>query len=194
MANWSFIAPDLVGAWIWISSKDVNPVPNTSACRVDPHSGRGIIELVQWLIVLVYVGALFVFAGQEASSAGFTSQLLAKWLPQLTNAQIRSYVVVVRKTGHVVAYGLLTLMVYYAALKTSKSRKGALLFAIGFAFLVAFLDERYQRRMPHRTGSWLDVAIDGLGIGLVAISILVGTRMKNKQYVEVMEDVEDKSR
>ncbi len=145
------------------------------------------------MIVLVYVGALFVFAGQEASSAGFTSQLLAKWLPQLTSAQIRSYVVVVRKTGHVVAYGLLTLMVYYAALKTSKSRKGALLFAIGFAFLVAFLDERYQRRMPHRTGSWLDVAIDGLGIGLVAISILVGTRMKNKQYVEVMEDVEDKS-
>ena len=147
--------------------------------------------MIPWLIVLVYVGTLFVYAGHEASSAGFTSSLLAKWLPQLTSTQIKSCVVLLRKTGHVVAYGLLTLMVYYAALKTSKSRKGSLPFAIGFAFLVACLDERYQSRLPHRTGSRYDVAIDGIGIALVTIGILIGIRKKNKQSVEVTEDVEN---
>lgn len=152
---------------------------------------EGETELLQWLIVVVYVVALFVYAGQEASSASFTSKLLAKWLPQLTSAQIKSYVVVLRKAGHVMAYGLLTLLLYCAALKTSKSRRGSLPFAIGVAFLVAFLDELYQRHLPHRTGSRLDVAIDGIGIGLAVLGILVRIWKKNKHNAEVMEDVEN---
>lgn len=147
--------------------------------------------MIWWLLVSVYVTILFIYAGQEISSASHTSELLKRWLPQLTSAQIKSFVFVLRKLGHVVAYGLLTLIVYFAAFKTSKSRKIALPLALVFSLVVACLDERYQSRLSHRTGSRHDVLIDGIGILLVAIGILVGTRRKKRQGMEVMEDVEN---
>lgn len=147
--------------------------------------------MIWWLTVLVYVVALFVYAGREISSASHTGELLKRWLPQLTAAQIKKYVFILRKLGHVGAYGILTTMVYYAAFKTSKSRKRSLPFAIIFALVVASLDERYQSGLPHRTGSRHDVLIDGIGILLATVGILIRENWKNRQNMEVAKDVED---
>jgi VanZ family protein len=147
--------------------------------------------LIQWAIVGVYVLAMFLFAGQDASSAGYTSSLLARWLPHLSAAELRQLVFLARKAVHVVAYAVLTLIVYLAARRTKGLRRVALPFAGGFAFIVAMADEKYQSRLLHRTGTVNDVLIDALGIGVTVLGLWVMIRIK-RQNKEVVEDVEDK--
>lgn len=147
--------------------------------------------LIQWAVVVFYLTAMFFYASHESSSASQTNKLLAKWFPWLSNGEIREYVVILRKTGHVLAYGVLTGIVYAAARKTKWLRNFALPFAMAFSLVVAIIDESYQRRLAYRTGSWWDVAIDGIGIGLVGLGIWLWSRMKQKTNREVLENVED---
>jgi len=65
----------------------------------------------------------------------------------------------------------------------------ALPFALIFALAVAVLDEEYQRRLPYRSGTWSDVLIDGIGIGIVGLGIYLEVRKKKR--FEVSEDVEN---
>lgn len=145
---------------------------------------------MQWALVGVYILAMFLVAGQETSSFSYTSRFFARWLPHLSGSELRQFVLIARKTGHVLAYGLLTLLVYYAARKTKKIKRGALPFATFFALAIAVADERYQSYLHHRTGAFGDVLIDGIGIGLVAIVLWLVARNKgNKEVVE--ENVEN---
>jgi len=91
---------------------------------------RGFVPLVSCNHLCL---AIFIFAGDEISSSTFTAELLAKLLPHLGRAEIREYVVLVRKAGHFLAYGLLTLLVYRAAAKTKGMQRYAL---PGAAFLL----------------------------------------------------------
>lgn len=148
--------------------------------------------MIQWALVGVYVLAMFSFASQEVSSASYTGQLLAKFLPHLSGAELRRYVLLGRKLGHVLAYGLLTLIVYYAALKTKKMRRGALGLAALFAFIVAIADESYQSILHYRSGTLNDVLIDGIGIGVVVVVLWLMEQRRRKQNKEVdEEDVEN---
>jgi len=134
--------------------------------------------------------AMFLFAGQEASSASETGMLLARLFPHLSSAELRQLVLVARKAGHVVAYGLLTVIVYYAARKTKRLSGFALPFAAAFSLLVALADEAYQSRLYYRTGTLQDVLIDGLGIGAAVLGLWLAARIKG-QNKGVAEDVED---
>ena len=134
---------------------------------------------------------MFLFASQEASSASYTNSFLARWLPHLSAAELRQLTLIARKAVHVLAYGVLTLIVYYAGRKTRKMRPIALPLAVVFAFLVAILDEGYQNRLLYRTGSVEDVLIDGLGIAVAALGLWIATRWSKKNK-EVAEDVENK--
>lgn len=134
---------------------------------------------------------MFVFAGQEASSASVTSTLLTRLLPHLSRTEIRQWVLTLRKTGHFFAYALLTILVYYAARKTKKLDRWALPFAVVFAFAVAMADENYQSRLPYRTGTWQDVLIDGLGIGLAVVGIWLSTKMRKESKGVTKEDDKD---
>lgn len=155
--------------------------------------GRGITALIQWAVVGLYVLIMFIFAGQEASSASHTGQFLSRWLPHLSAAEIREYVFMARKAVHVGAYGLLTLLAYWAARRTKKLKRVALPFSIVFAFIVAAGDEGYQSFLHHRTGTIEDVLIDGIGIGVVAAALFFIGRRDNKRNKEVAENVEDES-
>ena len=134
---------------------------------------------------------MFLFAGQEASSASYTNSFLARWLPHLSATELRQLTLVGRKMVHVVAYGFLTLIVYYAGRKTKKLSRRALPLAVGFAFVIALIDEGYQNQLSYRTGSLKDVLFDGLGMAVTALGLWLGTRIRRKRK-EVAEDVEDK--
>lgn len=146
--------------------------------------------MIQWAIVAVYVLAMFLFAGQEASSASQTGRWLAKLLPHLSGAELRELVFAARKIGHVLAYGLLTLLVYYAARKTKRLSRLALPFSVAFSLVVALADETYQSRLYYRTGTLNDVLIDGLGIGAAVLGVWLTARFRGDSK-EVAEDVED---
>lgn len=146
--------------------------------------------MVQWAVVGLYILAMFLFTRQDISSAGHTTQLLARWFPQLSAAELRHYVIVLRKLGHVLAYSLLTLLVYLAADKTEKARGRAVWVAVLAAFFVAAADEYYQTRLQHRSGAWQDVLIDLLGIAATGRALWLRARMKEK-HREVKDNAED---
>ncbi|MDI9440590.1 MAG: VanZ family protein [Firmicutes bacterium] len=149
------------------------------------------MDLFRWLVVIIYVLAIFIFAGDEISSSTFTAELLAKLLPHLGRAEIREYVVLVRKAGHFLAYGLLTLLVYRAAAKTKGMQRYALPGAAFFALMVAVADESYQQFLVHRTGVWTDVLIDGSGVAVTVLGIVLYGKLRRKTSMEVREDAQD---
>ena len=124
--------------------------------------------MVHWLLVIAYAVSMFVFAGQQESSAAATAQFLARWLPHLKKAEIQQFVFWTRKVGHAAAYAVFTLLAFNALRVTSGLKRRALPLAVLSAFIVAVADETYQMRLSHRTGTWSDVLIDGIGIGLAA--------------------------
>jgi VanZ family protein len=78
-----------------------------------------------------------------------------------------------RKTGHVVGYGMLGLLLlrgWRATLdqKNVALRRTLLLAWLGVVF-VACMDEWHQSYIPSRTGTWRDAVLDSVA-GLVALS------------------------
>lgn len=147
--------------------------------------------MIQWAIVVVYVLAMFLFAGQESSSASYMGTLLARWLPHLSASELKQLVLWGRKIGHVLAYGVLTLIVYSAARKTQRLKRGALPVAMLLALIVAMADEGYQSRLDYRSGTFDDVLLDGLAIGVTALGLYLKSKITG-QHKEVAEDVENK--
>lgn len=147
--------------------------------------------MIQWAIVAAYILVMFVFTRQDVSSAGYTAQLLARWFPQLSSAELRQLVWLLRKAGHVLAYAVLTLLVYSASRSTKRLRGRALIIAVLTALLVAAADESYQRRLQHRSGAWMDVLIDSLGTAAVAAALGLRSSARKKHREVVEKDAEN---
>jgi VanZ family protein len=79
-----------------------------------------------------------------------------------------------RKTGHVVGYGMLGLLLlrgWRATLDQNRTQLGrtAILSWLGTAF-VASMDEWHQSYIPSRTGTWKDAVLDSVA-GLVFLLV-----------------------
>ena len=126
-----------------------------------------------WWPAAVWVG-LIAFESTDFFSAQNTGSMLYALLTHLFG-QINLYDFLVfhhylRKTGHVVGYGMLSLLMlrgWRATLDRDHTRLGrtALLSWLGTVF-VAAMDEWHQSYIPSRTGTWRDVALDSVA-GLV---------------------------
>ena len=122
----------------------------------------------RWFYWLPAVSLTFAIAW--ASSARFSAGVSAGWLtyvfeglhtvwPSLTLETLNH---VVRKTGHVSAYGALALC-WQLALRHSSSRHPQLA-GIALALLIACWDEANQSWVPERTGTPRDVLWDLSGM------------------------------
>jgi VanZ family protein len=95
-------------------------------------------------------------------------------------AGFEPYHALIRKTGHVFGYGLLSILLFRAWRETLPSGNGARwtirwasIAVIGTA-LVASLDEWHQTFLPTRTGTLHDVALDSCaGIAAQLVIFLV---------------------
>ncbi len=88
----------------------------------------------------------------------------------LEPAQLRLINFYVRKTGHVLAYGLMYLLWFRAFrghLGTTPGR--AFLYALGLCLLVSMTDEGHQSFTQTRGGSGYDVLLDLSGSTLAAL-------------------------
>jgi len=98
---------------------------------------------------------------------GWIYFLLRKYFPQVSPWQLWEVNLIIRKTGHVVGYGLLGATFYRAFRGTLEQLPSPVKWHIRFAslavfatFLVASGDEIHQMYLPSRTGTWRDVALD----------------------------------
>jgi VanZ family protein len=127
-----------------------------------------------WLAVALWTGVILFLSG-EGFSARTTSGVLAglaAWLlPGASPEALAALHFLVRKSAHVVAYGVLGALAFRALRHSATAGRSV---ALGLALVgaVAVADESHQARLPNRTGSARDVALDlsggALGISLVA--------------------------
>jgi len=133
-------------------------------------------KILPFIMIMVAIGLVLFVSGQDGPASHIFNQTIIRWyeslfgeVSQVTNQSLTFWI---RKTGHVVQYFTITLVLFFALQKFNISR----LYAIGFSYIGAFalagLDEWRQVGLPQRTGSFQDVLIDGIGI-VAALFILV---------------------
>lgn len=93
----------------------------------------------RWLPLLIWMALIFIVSHQ----------------PKETIPAYGQWDLIVKKGGHVIAYGILAILARRAGFR----ERSALL----LTFLYAVSDEFHQRFVPGRTGTVLDVFIDALG-------------------------------
>lgn len=112
-----------------------------------------------WLPVVLWAG-LILSSSNDAFSATNTGGLLERIfgdVPPVVH-------MLLRKAGHVVAYGILGALAFRA------NRRVAIAFAV--VLMVASCDEWLQSRAAHRTGTPWDVLLDlaGAALGMFLLS------------------------
>lgn len=133
------------------------------------------------------------------ASANNTSAVLYKVLsvivPHIQPAFVDSLDEVLRKCGHFLGYGILSVLVFLALRNTNRDRLRPLLrrtwgiylrdwWRTDWAFIgilatvvTATYDEIHQTFIPSRTGRWQDVVLDTCGAVLLQVAVyLLSTR------------------
>jgi VanZ family protein len=140
-----------------------------------------------WWPALVWIGIICV-ESTDALSSNHTGDLLYKVVSRLfPNINLHDVLIlnmILRKTGHVTGYGILSLLLLRGWRRTlararatfGRSTVGLVTFGrtvtlawLGTVF-VASMDEWHQSFIPSRTGTWHDVVLDSTA-GLVFLSV-----------------------
>src|SRR6267154_2628465 len=120
-----------------------------------------------WVVLITFESTDF-FSSQNTGSMLYA--LLTHFLGQIDIYKFLVFHHYLRKTGHVVGYGMLGLLLlrgWRATLDQDHSKLGhtVLLSWLGTAF-VASMDEWHQSYIPSRTGTWRDAVLDSVA-GLI---------------------------
>ncbi len=106
---------------------------------------------------------------------GWLRMILAALFGALPERTLDLVHIVLRKAGHVAAYAVLGWLSYRSArgplLATPEWNRRAAVFALGFSFVTAALDELHQLLTRTRSGSVWDVALDMVGT-LMALALI----------------------
>ncbi len=140
------------------------------------------IAAILWLILIAIESTAML-------SADNTSRILYPLLHFLFSMDWERFEIwhfYIRKTGHVVGYGILSVLLFRAWRATLPAMsdvkwtpRWATIAILGTA-LVASLDEWHQSFIPSRTGRWQDVVLDTCaGIAAQTIVFLWWTRRKS---------------
>ena len=131
-----------------------------------------------WWPAAVWI-CLIAFESTDVFSSEHTGSLLYTLLTRLFgNIDLYKFLVFhhyLRKTGHVVGYGMLSLLLLRAWRATLGRVQPLLLRAVLLSWLgtatVAALDEWHQSYIPSRTGSVWDVALDSVaGVAFLVVA------------------------
>lgn len=122
-----------------------------------------------WWPAAVWIG-LITFESTDFFSSEHTGSVLYKLLTSLFgHIDLHTFLVFhhyLRKTGHIVGYGILGLLLLRGWRATFGQAQAllwrtAVLSWLGTAF-VASMDEWHQSYIPSRTGTWRDAALDSV--------------------------------
>jgi VanZ family protein len=131
--------------------------------------------LTYWLPPLVWTAVILAASSDLFSSphtGGWIERITSWFGPSLAPATLDLVNRVLRKIGHVTAYGILSALSFRAL--RGERPQWSLRWAIGaiaMAVLVASVDEFHQSFVASRTGTWHDVVLDAAGATLMQITI-----------------------
>lgn len=115
---------------------------------------------LRWFLVVLCAALIFHATASPAYSGARTrqvvSRVISRVLPAVPARTVAVTNVVVRKSGHVLAFGTLTALVWWAL--PPSGRRGAT--ALALTALYAATDERHQSFVPGRSAEVTDVFLD----------------------------------
>lgn len=117
---------------------------------------RKIIHYIRfWAPVLAWATVIYLFSSKPTNPVG----------------QIYWQDFVVKKTAHMIEYGVFTVLLYRALTNSGMARKKASIYAMAIAAFYAVTDETHQSFTPGRTPKARDVVIDIIGSGIATYTI-----------------------
>lgn len=142
-------------------------------------------RLLNWIPAAIAVLVIAVESTVFMSANNTSRWLLPVWERLFGPISAKHWAVVhacIRKSGHFVGYGLVSLC-FFHGFRTTLNAAGGLralwfrsaIFALLCTFLVASADEIHQAFLPGRGGSPRDVALDTCGALLVQLLVLLLT-------------------
>jgi VanZ family protein len=168
-----------------------------------------------WLPAMIMLAILAMESTDRFSSAHTREMLrtLLGWFSIHVSARtIGNANLILRKSGHVLGYGLLSFLFFRACRGTYRALAGYYdwrtsrvtrlprphafrflwklpwaLLAIGVTVLTATADELHQMRIPSRTGTWRDVLLDSCA-GLLAQILIYYFAVRNSRRAELSRE------
>ncbi len=136
-------------------------------------------------MALIFFGSGPVGANQNTSR--FLAPIIRWFVPDIPDEALRRAQVLVRKTGHLTEYAVLSVLLLRARLGSNRARQVRLLQAASFAVLAAaafaVTDELHQSFVPGREGSPVDVMIDVTGATAGVAVVLWARRIQHQRTV-----------
>lgn len=147
-----------------------------------PQSSSWRRWLLYWLPAIIAVTVIALESTSTMSASNTSRWLQPAWeflFGPITPAHLGAVDAVLRKIGHFVGYGLVSVAFFHGWKSSLKGSSGkwplwnrAAILAVFCTFLVACADETHQHFLPNRTGSPIDVGIDTAGAILAQLLLL----------------------
>ncbi|MDH7499473.1 MAG: VanZ family protein [candidate division NC10 bacterium] len=125
-----------------------------------PGSGWSLLLPISWMAV-IYLLSGEAFASLHTSR--FLIPLLHCLWPDLSHQALVQLHALLRKGGHFLEYLVLSGLWYWSLRPHFPTRNQASFLALALSLTYALFDEIHQSFLPSRTGSFLDILIDGTG-------------------------------
>ena len=116
---------------------------------------------------MLWCAGIYAFTASPVSTGANTQGLIEQAIP-VSSAASEAVNVILRKTGHIFAFGILSVLIYMGL----RPRKQAFVISWLIATGYGALDEWHQSFVPGRAAAWTDVGIDSLGA--LAALLLIG--------------------
>jgi len=97
---------------------------------------------------------------------------------------------VVKKTAHVIEYGVLATLIYRALVNSNVSNKKAMLYSVILAFLYGATDEFHQSFTPGRGPKFTDVLIDTFGASLFIFGIIANIKKMPENIKQLFSKIQ----
>jgi VanZ family protein len=125
--------------------------------------------VIRYWVPAVAWSAVLLWMSGGAGSPGLTARIL-EWIVPAASPQFEPLHFLVRKGGHILAYGLLGALDFRAVrgARSGWSLRWSIA-AVALATMIAVLDEWHQSIVPTRTGTPGDVIIDCAGALLAQV-------------------------
>lgn len=129
----------------------------------------GTSRWTRWGLVLAWMALIFTSSAQPD---------LARYPDSMTDA-------VLKKLGHMIEYGVLALLVWWAlhAHGVPVERRG-LLAAFAVAVIYAASDEWHQTFVPGRNGNAYDWTVDLAGAGIALVGLRIALLRRGRQLAD----------
>jgi VanZ family protein len=150
-----------------------------------------------WWPSLVWLGIIRLESTDTASfdnTLGWLHTVLVFLFPHIGGGLVWQLNEVLRKTGHFMGYGVLSVLVFFALRYTNRDQLSPLLqrrwgtclhdlwrmewvlLGVSVTVITAALDEIHQTFIPSRTGRWQDVVLDTCGAAVLQVMVYFFSR------------------